>query len=175
MPKIRQGTSQINFKNSASIGRVFTPAVSGPPVNLVLNPSFTTDSITGWSGFDYAPIFRYTEDFRTAPASIYYDQGDSGANAMYDRASVLTIGQPYSLSLWIKTVNTQSFTITFDAGLNRQVFTTPTQSNTAPWTNYKIENITCTGATSFKIFVESSYNARIDDVSVVQGPTALVL
>ena len=147
-------------------------SASSAPINLVVNPSFTLNSITGWEGIDYAPVFRYTEDFRTAPACLIYDQGDGNANAMYDRASVLTIGQPYSLSLWIKTVNTQSFTITFDAGLNRQVFTTPTQSGTATWTNYKIENITCTGATNLKIIVESAYNARIDDVSVVLGATA---
>jgi hypothetical protein len=142
------------------------------PVNLVVNPSFTTNSITGWSGNEYAPVVRYTETFRTAPACLNYDQGDGNANAMYDRASVLTIGQPYSLSIWLKTLNAQPFTITFDAGLTRQVLTTSTQSGSAPFTNYKIENITCTGATSLKILVESSFGGFIDDVSVVQGATA---
>jgi len=124
----------------------------------------------------FREFYRRTDVFRTAPACFYYDgNDDNGPYTMYDRAGVLTIGQPYSLSIWIQTINTQSFTITFDAGLNRRVLTTPTQSSTAPWTNYKIENITCTGATNLKIIVESQYNARIDDVSVVLGPTALVL
>lgn len=156
------------------IGSVKSGAAPAPE-NLVENPSFTLDSLTGWQSQFFGTVVRDTSSFRTAPACLQYDSGDGNANARYQRAGVLTIGQPYSLSLWIKTINTQSFTITLNAGLTTQVFTTPTQSDTAPWTNYKIENITCTGSTNLTILVESDYFAVIDDVSVVLGSTALVL
>jgi len=168
MPKIRQGTSQINFKNSASIGRVFTPVASGPPVNLITNPSFTTNT-TGWSS--NGGTSRNTTNYKSAPASLYqtFDDGYS-AFVEYSGVGVLTVGQVYSLSIWIKGSPLQ---VTLTCGGNQVSITPPT---TADFTNYKIENVSCTSNGNLQVVVGSGdTNFYIDDVSVVLGPTALVL
>lgn len=175
MPKIRQGTSQINFKNSASIGRVFTPVVSGP-VNLVLNPSFTTNATDWYIGNGSSG--RDTSVFKSAPAS-FKAQGVgefSQASTGYSRNSSLTIGQVYSASVWIRGMGGEVL-ISFSCGTNNST-STQVVPNTGNFINYKIENVLCSGNTnlliSFQDYGEDNY-FYVDDVSVVQGPTALVL
>jgi hypothetical protein len=178
MPKIRQSTSQINFKNSASIDRVFTPVVSGP-VNLVLNPSFTTNA-DGWTLGGFGTLnFRDTSAFRSAPASLkaqasgeFYQLG-----TLYTRNSVLTIGQRYSLSIWIRSSGGIPLTIRLGCGTNEATITETVPAGV--FTNYKVENVLCSGNTNLYVSVNDNYSETgfcwIDDVSVVLGPTALVL
>jgi hypothetical protein len=177
MPKIRQGTSQINFKNSASIDRVFTPAVSGP-VNLVSNPSFTSTDLTGWeSSLNKS---RDIVDFKTAPASLksslYYDDAPF---LKYQKSSILTPGQRYSLSFWFKggyPYEPIEYYLTAIFG-GTYAFSSPLLAPNI-WHNIKVENILCGPTTSFEFQIGAStsdWDLRIDDVSVVLGPTALVL
>lgn len=140
------------------------------PVNLVTNPSFTTNT-NDW--FTFSSISRDTTVFRSSPASLLSEAGDSDPLAYYYKTNLLTVGQTYSLSLWIRTFTTQSFTIHLDAGATRQTLTTAEQSSAAPWTNYKIENVTCTGNGTLQIYIGCLYSAYIDDVSVVLGATAV--
>lgn len=152
------------------IGSVKSAAAT--PTNLVLNPSFTDDSTAGWSGEVFS---RVTDFFRTAPASLVYSGNDYNPQVIYSRNSVLTVGVAYSLSIWIRTFNTQSFLIQLSVGSGGASFQTATQSQAAGWVNYKIENYVCQSNTNLAISVLSDYSAYIDDVSVVQGATALVL
>ena len=148
-------------------------APSGP-VNLVENPSFTDVSLENWDSNYYGTFLRVTYDFRTAPACLFYDQGDGPANAYYLKSNVLTIGSRYSMSLWIKNAaNPQSFTINFQAGANNQTLTTAEIAAYAAYTQYKIENVLCTTNGTLLVAVSSPYYAFIDDVSVVLGATAL--
>jgi len=181
MSKIRQGISQINFKNFAFIGRVFTPTVTSgsAPTNIVTNPSFTTD-IVGWDSV-IGNNSRDTSKFHSAPASLntYFD-GEDNPYANYYQNNALTIGQRYSLSLWINNpviAPTRPLTITFSAGSNT-VTSSPTFTPSASWVYVKIENVLCTGSATLSINVTdiSNYPAvefNIDDVAVVLGPTAI--
>ena len=178
MPKIRQSVNKINYTQGLVLDRVFAPAASGP-VNLVLNPSFTDDSTVGWeSSINY---MRDTTDYRTAPAAIksasYYDDAP---RLEYQKLNVLTPNQRYSLSFWFKggypyePIN-YYVTTTF-GGTYQPLILGPYAPNV--WHNVKVENILCGAGTgfSFSLSAQSSdYDLRIDDVSVVQGPTALVL
>ena len=143
------------------------------PVNLVTNPSFTTNTNDWYDDFPIAEITRNTTTFRSAPASLNYSGYDGDPFTYYYKTNLLTVGQQYSLSLWIKTFNTQSFTIHLDAGATRQTLTTAEQSSAAAFTNYKIENVTCTTNSTLQVYVYSLYSAYIDDVSVVLGATAV--
>ena len=145
------------------------------PVNLVTNPSFTVDTVDWYDDFPQAEIFRDTSTFRSSPASLYYNEFEGSPRCYYFKTNLLTIGSAYSLSLWIRTFNTQSFNIVLYAGTNFQTITTPTQTSAQGWTNYKIENVTCAGNTALQIIINSNALAYVDDVSVVLGPTALVL
>jgi hypothetical protein len=139
-------------------------------VNLVDNPSFTSASITGWTGDS---VSRFTPKFKTSPASLYIDNPDTDANAMYQKIGALTIGQSYSLSLWVGGVgNFQGAVITFYAGTASKTLTIPARDDTN-WTYYKIENVVCTGNTNITIYYNSPANAYLDDVSIVAGITAV--
>jgi len=153
------------------IGSIKTAVAAA--TNLVTNPSFSVNT-TDWYS-DTGIITRDTVTFRSAPASLVAEPGDGDPNPYYFKSSLLTIGQVYSLSIWIRTFNTQSFNITLNAGTTAGNLITASQSSAAPWTNYKIENITCTGNGTLQIFVYAGSSFYIDDVSVVLGPTALVL
>jgi len=142
-------------------------SAASAPVNLVTNPSFTTNT-NDW----YGNVSRNTTVFRSSPASLLSEADDFDPSAQYNKSNLLTVGQPYSLSLWLRTLNTQSFTIHLDAGATRQTLTTAEQSSAADWTNYKIENVTCTTNRTLSIFVNCLYSVYIDDVSVVLGATA---
>lgn len=143
------------------------------PTNLVTNPSFTVNTVDWYS--DSGSVSRDTVTFRSAPASLNAELGEGDPNPYYFKSGLLTIGQVYSLSIWIRTFNTQSFNITLNAGTSSGNLITASQSGTAPWTNYKIENVTCTGNGTLQIYIGCLYAVYIDDVSVVLGPTALVL
>ena len=148
-------------------------APSGP-VNLVLNPSFTADSIDGWSGSGNVGLARQTALFRTAPAGLQFFGIEDLPNVSYYRGEVLTVGQSYSLSLYLQALGEQSYTIKFYAGDTITTLTTPTKTANT-WHNFKIENVSCVGNTSFIVEINSDYDTYVDDVSVVQGATALVL
>lgn len=149
-------------------------AAAATPTNLVLNPSFTDDSTAGWSAVGDNYFSRRTTTFRTAPASLSYDNSDGEPTVSYTRESVLTVGQRYSLSLYLLNVNGQSYTIKLYAGTT---VTTLTTSSTTPntWVNFKIENVLCAGNTTLQVEVSCVAFGFIDDISVVQGATALVL
>jgi hypothetical protein len=156
------------------IGSVKSGAAPAPE-NLVTNPSFTVNT-ADWSGnFPDAQISRNTTTFRSAPAALYYEGFDGDPFCGYSKANLLSIGSAYSLSLYIRTSNTQSFNIGLNAGTSSQTLTTPTQSSGTAWVNYKIENVTCAGNTTLSININSNAPAFVDDVSVVLGSTALVL
>jgi len=156
------------------IGSVKSGAAPAP-TNLVTNPSFTVNTVDWYDDFPEAQIIRSTSTFRSAPASLTYSGFDGSPRCYYFKTNLLTIGSAYSLSLWIRTFNTQSINIVLNAGSNFQTLTTPTQSSTADWTNYKIQNVTCAGNTTLSIIINSAFSAYVDDVSVVLGATALVL
>jgi hypothetical protein len=140
------------------------------PVNLVDNPSFTSASITGWTG---SAVSRVTHKFKTTPASLYVDNPDTNANATYIKTNALTIGQSYSLSFWLGGVgNLQGAVIVLYAGLASKTLIIPVRDDST-WTYYKIENVVCTGNTTLFIQFDQDYNWYLDDVSVTAGPTAV--
>jgi hypothetical protein len=145
------------------------------PINLVTNPSFTVNTVDWYDDYPASEIIRDTSTFRSAPASLYYNEFEGTPRCFYFKNNLLTIGSAYSLSLWIRTFNTQSFNIVLQAGSNFQTLTTPTQTSAQGWVNYKIENVTCAGNSNLFIIINSNAFAYLDDVSVVLGPTALVL
>lgn len=173
MPKIRQGTSQINFKNSASIGRVFTPVASGPPVNLVLNPSATTTSTT-----NYVIGSRSTSAFKTTPASWLagFDGGSELYVVEYYASNLLTVGSRYSVSIWAKN-NAVSQDVVLQVNFGTSTLLSLTQTpTTSEWTNYKIENALCSGNGNLDIYVyATNSNFYVDDITCVAGATALEL
>lgn len=149
-------------------------AAVASPTNLVVNPSFTTN-ITGWDSNGNSS--RDTSVFRSAPASLdtYFD----GENIPFASSSVggLSAGQRYSLSFWIRnTEASKTFTVQFGASQGARVI--PASSS---WQNVKFENVLATTSSmGISIYTtDGSYpylgSFNIDDVSVVAGPTALVL
>ena len=149
-------------------------AAPSGPVNLVLNPSFTADSIDGWSGSGNVGLARQTALFRTAPAGLQFFGIEDLPNVTYYRGEGPTVGQSYSLSLYLYSLGTQSYTIIFSAGSNNTTLTTGAKTPNT-WHNVKIENVTCEGYSAFSIQINCDYDTYVDDVSVVQGATALVL
>jgi hypothetical protein len=141
------------------------------PVNLVTNPSFTVNTADWYS--DDGNLTRNTVTFRSSPAALAYSGNDASPATYYYKTNVLTVGSRYSLSIWIKTIYPQGFfTISFQAGSSSQELNI-NPSDTAPFTNYKIENLLCTGNGTLQVFVTSESPAYIDDVSVVLGATAV--
>lgn len=149
-------------------------AAPSGPVNLVLNPSFTDNSTAGWSGSGDVYRARQTALFRTAPAGLQFFGIEDLPNVSYSRGGVLTVGQSYSLSLYIYALGTQSYTINFTVGSTLATLTTPSKTPNT-WHNFKIENVTCVGYSDFSIQINCDYDTFVDDVSVVQGATAIVL
>lgn len=162
------------------IGYGFTSSAgkgTSTPTNLVLNPSFTTNA-NDWY-LQGALNYRDTSVFKSAPASLqvradgeFYD-----ANTGYSRASVLTVGQRYSLSIWVRSSGGIPITIRLSCGSNALTLTETVPSGV--FTNYKIENVLCSGHTGLSVGIQDNYSETgffwVDDVSVVQGATALVL
>ena len=148
-------------------------AASATPTNLVTNPSFTVNTVD-WASDD-GNLTRDTTIFRSAPASLAYSGNDASPATYYYKTNLLTIGQRYSLSIWVRSIYDQGFfTITLQAGTTF-LSITPTVSASSSFTNYKIEDVLCTGNTTLQVYSVSESPAYIDDVSVVQGATALVL
>ena len=142
-------------------------------INLVDNSDFGA-SIAGWEGVGNTS--RDTSVFRSAPASLntYYD-GDNIPYATYSRNSVLTVGQRYSLSFWIKNSVTRNFLIYF-AGNRQASVSIPGSSS---WQYIKVENVAADNAymaiTVFPLWEANglySVPFNIDDVTVVKGATA---
>lgn len=142
------------------------------PVNLVLNPAFTTN-ITGWDSLGNSQ--RDTTVYRSAPASLntYFD-GENIPYALYSRSAILTAGQRYSVSIWLRTTTSNTFQITFSGGISSPIAVTGSTS----WQNLKFENV-LVSSTNLNLSIYSSLTLsdtfNIDDVSVVSGATALVL
>jgi len=155
------------------IGSVKSGAAPAP-TNLVLNPSFTTD-LTGWNA--NPETYRVTNVFRSAPASLFQSSSEFySAQTSYLRAGILTVGQVYSLSLWIRTSYDSDFFIQLFCGANSAVIT-PNIALTGTFVNYKIENVLCTSNGNLTVGVGNFTDTGfwLDDVSVVLGATALVL
>jgi hypothetical protein len=151
------------------IGSIKT--ASAPPSDLVLNGSFTVD-VSGWSG----DVSGDTAVFRSSPASMFvsYLYGEDAPLTGYSRTAVLTIGQAYSLSLWLKNGNSVgSLTVVLQCGTaTKQTVLSYTASG--PWVNIKVENVVCAGNTNMTISIASNGEVfNVDDVSVVLGATAL--
>jgi hypothetical protein len=151
------------------------------PTNLVANPSFTING-TGWIEAVGNSI-RDTSVFKSSPASLntFFD-GDNNPYAYYVSTSALTVGQMYSLSLWINNPigsPTRRFDVGLNCGTNGKIVKTASISPSTTWVYVKVENVLCTGSGTFSVFVtdgEGTYPAagfNIDDVSVVLGATAL--
>lgn len=147
------------------------------PTNLVLNPSFTTNA-DGWylgGGLNY----RDTSVYRSAPASLFAQANGEfyQLQTSYSRTNVLTIGQRYSMSIWIRSSGGIPLNIQFLCGTTESTITETVPSGV--FTNYKIENVLCSGNTNLYVNVYDNYSETgfgwVDDVSVVQGATALVL
>jgi hypothetical protein len=148
--------------------------------NLVANPSFTSD-LTGWTSLGNS--LRDIVTFRSSPASLntYFD-GDYNPNAIYYLPSILTIGQVYSLSLWIYNPigsPTRRFDVILNCGLNGKTVKTTSIPPSTTWVYAKVENVLCTGDGALAVTVsdgEGTYPSatfNVDDVSVVLGATAL--
>ena len=148
-------------------------AAAATPTNLVTNPSFTVNTVDWYS--DDSTLTRDTTIFRSAPASLAYSGNDASPATYYYKTNLLTIGQSYSLSIWVRSIYDQGFfNITLQTGTGFTTLST-TVSASSSFTNYKIENVLCTGNTNLQVFIASESPAYIDDISVVQGATALVL
>jgi hypothetical protein len=149
------------------IGSVKSGAAS--PTNLITNPSFTTD-LSDWG--TNPETSRVTDVFKSAPASLYQTYSDFyTATTGFVKYDYLTVGQVYSLSIWIKGAPLR---VALRCGVNEVEISPPT---TAVFTNYKIENVLCTANGLLLVDVGSGADTSfwIDDVSVVLGATALVL
>jgi hypothetical protein len=150
------------------IGSITT--ASAPAGDLVLNGSFTVD-VSGWFG----DVSRDTAIFKSSPASMFvsYLYGEDPPFTSYSRTAVLTIGQAYSLSLWLKNANSVgALTVVLQCGTaTKQTVLTHTASG--PWVNIKVENVVCAGNTNMTISVASDSEVfNLDDVVAVAGTTA---
>jgi hypothetical protein len=150
------------------IGSIKT--ASAPAGDLVLNGSFTVD-VSGWFG----DVSRSTAVYNSAPASMFvsYLYGEDAPYTSYSRTGVLTIGQAYSLSLWLKNANSfGSLTVVLQCGTaTKQTVLSHTASG--PWVNIKVENVVCAGNTNMTISVASDSEVfNVDDVVAVAGTTA---
>jgi hypothetical protein len=171
MAKIRQSTTNINYKNKAMLGRIYVPA-STTPVNLIVNGSATTATpVPNGIGGGYT---RNTTYFKTTPASWQMNDVGNGPELTFYAASTLTNGATYSLSWWAKKdpVNTTSavsfFPLSFSGGTGSTTFTP-----TATWTYYKIEGMTATGTAMWFQWLSGGNDLTLfDDIWLVAGPTA---
>ena len=143
------------------------------PTNVITNGAFTVNS-NGWYSING---YRDTSVFRSSPASFAtYGTDEDLADAEYTQSGALTVGSSYSLAFWVRT-GTQAFNVTLQLGSATYGLTTPTLSSSSSWQYVKLENKLCVGNTNLRFYVYGgngiAYN--LDDVSVVQGATALVL
>jgi hypothetical protein len=150
------------------IGSIKT--ASAPAGDLVLNGSFTVN-VNGW---DY-DVSRSTAVYNSSPASMFvsYLYGEDAPFTSYSRTGVLTIGQAYSLSLWLKNGNSVgSITVLLRCGTaSKQTVLSHTASG--PWVNIKVENVVCAGNTNMTISIASDGELfYVDDVVAVAGTTA---
>jgi len=150
------------------IGSIKT--ASAPAGDLVLNGSFAVD-VSGWFG----DVSRDTAVYYSSPASMFvsYLYGEDAPYTSYSRTGVLTIGQAYSLSLWLKNANfIGSLTVVMQCGTATKQ-TVLSHSASGPWVNIKVENVVCASNTNMLISVASDAEVfNVDDVVAVAGTTA---
>jgi hypothetical protein len=145
---------------------------SAPAGDLVLNGSFTVN-VNGW--YNEYDVSRSTAVYNSSPASMFvsYLFGEDAPFTSYSRTGVLTIGQAYSLSLWLKNANSfGSLTVVLQCGTaSKQTVLSHTASG--PWVNIKVENVVCAGNTNMTISIASDAEVfYVDDVVAVAGTTA---
>jgi hypothetical protein len=173
--KARAGKTTADSYNSSVVANPDVAVVTAPTfINLVSNSSFTS-GVTGWNG-TFVNNYADTTIFRTAPASLYtyYDvTNDIIPVVSYNQSNALTVGQTYSLSLWIRNPNVAR---TFYIQFGNNVMTTASLAASSSWQYVKFENVVA-NSTNLNIFIQANsgdiLNAfNIDDVTVVQGATA---
>jgi len=138
------------------------------PVNLVLNPSATTTSTT-----NYAAVSRTTSVFKTAPASwfsLYYEPSETQV-IEYSDGNMLTLGTRYSLSFWARRQFDEPILVQFYTGSTAGSINI--NPSTTAFEYFKIENQLCSSRTSGGFFMSSYADFYIDDIAIVEGPTAL--
>lgn len=172
MSKIRLSTTNINFKNTVDLNRVFSPVVVPVgPTNLVLNSGFETLPLTGWDAIlsdqTRTSVNPHTGSWCGVPG---YD-GDVGLN-IFNYGSGMTVGQFYSISFWLRTTGATTTAVDWVFGTNTGTYTA-TNTNSS-WTYFKIENKQCLGNGNFQMdwINAASIQFYIDDVWVQQGATA---
>lgn len=171
MPKIRQSTTAINFKNSIALGRVYVPAASGP-TNLVTNGYFTTTNVSEFYRADMGyGSARDTNFYRTAPASLMCTSyiEDDPTFAWYK--AIGTAGQKYSFSGWVKSSEAFSAIMQITTGNTTTNFTLTYLGG--DWQYWKVENLTFTGTGGLGITWSAIPTFYVDDFWVVQGPVAV--
>jgi len=141
------------------------------PTNLVLNGSATTTSLTN---YDWA--VRSTTIYKTTPASWKsdFDTGPEQQAFSYTGAGALTVGTRYSASLFVKNTVLQNVYLSVSFGTN--VATLTQMPTVSAWTKYTIENVLCQTNGTLQIYAFGDFAAQefyVDDVTVVQGATAL--
>jgi len=150
------------------IGSIKTASASAG--NLVLNSSFTS-SVSGWQ----RNISRNTSIYKSAPASLRVD-GDADfetIETLYSRTGCLTIGQAYSLSVWVKASDYNNDISVFLYAGTAAKSTSMVVTTSASWVQFKVENLVCTGNTNLLIDILAVDDAfYIDDVVAVAGSTA---
>jgi hypothetical protein len=144
-----------------------------PLVNVVANPSMAAN-IVGWDGIGNS--LRDTATFRSAPASLrtYFD-GDNNPYATYSQTSALVSGRKYSLSFWILNSTARTFTIQFNSSTTTVAVPA---SGSFQYVTFQNVPIGSTTLLYFNIYPSSgslTTEFNIDDVAVVEGPTALQL
>ena len=135
------------------------------------NGSFTTDPVTDWSFGS-----RRTDLFKSAPASFFVPfigGGEYSPETNYFKPGILTVGQRYSLSLWIYPQSTigDSPVVQLTCGAN--TVSTSRGMSSRSWQYIKIENVLCTTTPNLSLYISSNDVIYLDDISLVAGATAV--
>ena len=147
---------------------------SGVLTNLITNGSLTVDA-TGWTANGLN--FRDASVFNSSPASYNTGYGDEdGAIAEYVQNGIVSAGNSYSMSLWIRNNNAvQSLTLVLQLGTGSYLLNTATYPISTTWQKIVFENKLCLTNSNFSFYIYGNGTGafNIDDVSLVLGPTAL--
>lgn len=170
MSKIRLGTTNINFKKSIDLNRVFSPVSTFVPlanstVNLIVNGGAETTDTSKWyiGGRELIP-HSGSYSFSSSTEVNYSDPENPiqlPDTLSYTDANVLTPGNTYSLSFWTRGL-TGDASGTLSSTLGNLHF-----NGSSIWTYHKIENVLATSTyfnLTFNTDANVGYKVLLDDV-----------
>jgi hypothetical protein len=167
-----------NFEDFGIRPLITPPGITAPSFNsLIPNGDFESGTLpTGWS-FSSTLSGITTNYGSTAPSpthtlGISYDSNTDTANGSYTNSSLLTIGQAYSISFYVKTY-TNGLILDYTLNFGTTTFTSSQSIGTA-WAKITVNNKVCAGNTTFTLSV-SERNANefyIDNVALIAGTVA---